>query len=138
MTETIREAAQAANVEGAAAYARGDMETAARAWETAVKVLGPDEDDVAPALYENLGLAQYSRGRHRAAAHAFLRALDGNPASREQSLRFLVASFAADGLRHGAARTLAIYEATFGQHPSLLSPKEVAPCCAGEVVRHGA
>lgn len=81
------------------AFQRGDLIAAAAAAEAAVAALGPDDDALAPALYENLGLCWFNLGQPRSAATAFLRALDGKPASREQSLRMLVAALEREG-RH--------------------------------------
>lgn len=112
-----RDAAIAASDEGSRAFASHDFVEATRCYERAVTALGPDADDIAPSIYENLGLAHFNSGRIQAATHAFLRALDGQLESREQSLRFLVSCVARLYWMHDAERYLAVYEEHFGSHP---------------------
>jgi tetratricopeptide (TPR) repeat protein len=102
------------NRRGAEAFGAGRLREAAAAWEEAVFALGPDEIDLAPALHENLGLAYYNLGRDAPALRSFLRALDGDPASREQSLRFLVHCSNRCGRLADARRFRAAYERAFG------------------------
>lgn len=117
------------------AYEQGDMATAASCYQEAVRRLAPADDDLAPAIYENLGLSLMGAGRIRAALQAFLRALDGDLGSREQSLRFLVACWAQAGHPHDAARAVQAYEAAFGPHPAGWTARALCPCCGGEPVR---
>ena len=106
------------NAEGVAAYEASRFADAAAAWESAAAQLGPAHDPLAPALFENVGLARASMGQFRPAIRAFLRALDGRPTSREQSLRLLVACLRYDGRHQDAATRQAEYEAAFGPyHP---------------------
>ncbi len=105
------------NTRGGAAFLDGRLEEAARAYEEAVAALGPGDDDLAPVVYENLGLARMNLGRSLSAARAFLRALDGRAASRKQSLRYLTGALVAAGRLRHARETLAAYEEGFGPHP---------------------
>jgi protein arginine N-methyltransferase 1 len=102
-----------ANDRGAAAYAADRFAEAAEAWEQAVRLVDPRDDAHAPAIYENLGLAYVGLGRPNEAVRCFLRALDGDPASREQALRFLVTACVAAGRHADAARYRALYAASF-------------------------
>jgi len=112
------EALRALNAEGGAAFAVGDYAAAAASYGAAVRALGPGDDDIAPLLWENLGLALLRAGRPDAAIGPFLRALDGDLASREQSARDLVDACAAAGRWRDAERYRAAYAAHFGPHPS--------------------
>ena len=111
------DALDALNEAGGAAFARGDYAAAAAAFTEAVRGLGPEHDDLAPLLWENLGLAFVLDGRPADAIGPLLRALDGDPGSREQSARLLVDACFACGRRRDAARYLVAYEARFGPHP---------------------
>jgi len=122
-TASGREAAAAANQRGAEAFERGDLAAAARAFEEAVRALGPGDTE-AGDYYENLGIAYHQLGRDSAAARAFLRALDGRLAAREQSLRLLVVSCGRAGRRADARRYLVEYEAAFGPHPSGITSRQ--------------
>lgn len=121
-----RKAILAANRRGAAAFTAGDVFAASDAWEEAAKALGPADDDIAPAVWENAGLARFHLGCHDAAMRAFLRALDGDFATREQSLRFLVPCCVALGRLSDARRLLARYEARWGPHPDGWTAEELA------------
>ena len=68
-------------------------------------------------LFENLGLALWRLDRHGEAARVFLRALDGNLGSREQSLRCLVSSLFRSGRPLDGERMLRAYEERYGRHP---------------------
>jgi SAM-dependent methyltransferase len=113
-----RDQALDTNERGAAAYHAQRVDEAARLWEEATALLDPRDPD-APGIYENLGLAYHGLGRHNEAVRAFLRALDGAPTGREQSLRFLVQACLGAGRRGDAARYLALYEGAFGKHPAV-------------------
>jgi tetratricopeptide (TPR) repeat protein len=102
---------------GNTAFEAGDFVTAADAYAEAIVHLEPKDDDLAPDVYENLGLALWKLGRYEAAARAFLRALDGNPLARQQSLAILISCFFRSGRNLDGERTLAIYEAKWGEHP---------------------
>ncbi|TNF29394.1 MAG: methyltransferase domain-containing protein [Deltaproteobacteria bacterium] len=106
------------NEEGGAAFARRDYAAAAAAFARAVAGLGPEHDEIAPLLWENLGLAYFLDDRPAHAVGPFLRALDGDLASREQSARLLVDACEGSGRHRDAARFRAAYEANFGDHPS--------------------
>lgn len=112
------DAAESANAEGSAAFGVGDFEGAVRAFERAVRA---GQGAVTPQrltdLYENLGLALVHAGRLRASMRAFLRALDGEPTSREQSLRFMARTSQVLGLQRDAERYAGLYRATFGALP---------------------
>jgi len=109
---------EALNEEGGAAVARGDYDAAAAAFTRAVRGLGPEHDDLAPFLWENLGLAFVLGGRPADAVGPLLRALDGDLTSREQSARLLVDACDGSGRHRDADRYRAAYEAHFGPHPS--------------------
>lgn len=113
----MRAAVVAATARGNAAFGEGRLDAAGEAFEEAVRALGPEDDDIAPLAYENLGLALFNLGRFEAAVVAFLRALDGTTAGREQALRYLVTCLVATDLVAEATRRLADYEGTFGAHP---------------------
>jgi tetratricopeptide (TPR) repeat protein len=76
------------NALGVDEYRQSRWREAWRLWDDAVALLDP-RDDRLPPLYENLGMALAQGGRRSAAIRALLRALDGDPASREQARRFL-------------------------------------------------
>lgn len=107
---------QACNDEGAAAWTRGDFPEAVRLWESAIRALTPTDDDLAPDLYENAGLAYLALRRHVPAIRCFLRGLEGDVASREQSARLVVAALALQGHRNDAFAALADYEAAHGAY----------------------
>ncbi|HVV86698.1 MAG TPA: hypothetical protein VHE35_26750 [Kofleriaceae bacterium] len=102
---------------GNRAYEAGAFEAAASAYEDAVRALRPDDDARAADLFENLGITYWRLGRWRPAIRAFLRALDGDPGAREQSLRLLVSCLFRDGLALDGERLLGAYVARFGPHP---------------------
>lgn len=116
------------NQRAVAAWQGGAPDTAADLLGELCVSLRPEEDDLAPALYENLGIFQLARGRPRDATHCFLRAIDGGDAP-EQSMRLLIDSFLRIGQPHNAARALRHYERIHGPHPQGWSPLDVAPCC---------
>ena len=118
----IYRASQAA----AAAVRKGKPVHAVRLYEAAVRAIGPDEADLLPVLNEALGLAYLRAGQHQDAVGAFLRALDGQPTSREASLRHLVTQLARSGSHLDSRHYLALYEATFGRHPDVLRAGESA------------
>lgn len=122
---------QAINQQAVAAYQQGDPATAARLLAGVCADLRPDEDPLAPALYENLGIFQLARGHSRAAAQCFLRAIDGGT-TQQQSMRLVIDAFARIGQPHNAARALAAYEAAFGAHPQGWTAWDVAPCCGNQ------
>lgn len=99
------------------AFQAGRLNRALYHYEQAVRALTLDLDHLAPAAYENLALARMNAGRLPSAIRAFNRALDGDPSSREQSLRFLVACQLRAGRHQDAAASLARYEEHFGPHP---------------------
>ncbi len=117
--------AEAANARGAAAFERGDLPAAARAFEEAARALPAADRALAGDVYENLGIVYHQLGRDSAAARAFLRALDGDPLSREQSLRLLCVACGRANRRHDARRYLRLYIDRFGPHPSGLTPDRV-------------
>lgn len=90
---------------------------ALNAYEEAVRGLGPDLDDRARALYENLGLARFNLQLYAEAARAMLRALDGEPEKHQQALDILIRSLHAQGLVQDALRHVADYRRAFGKHP---------------------
>jgi tetratricopeptide (TPR) repeat protein len=102
---------------GNTAFRTGDLHTALAHYERAARSLGPQHDDMAFSLYENLALVRMQFGRHHAAIRAFMRALDGVPTSREQSLRFLLVSLLQAGKQQDASRLMVTYRAAFGEHP---------------------
>jgi len=107
----------ASNRAGAEAARAGHLEEAVAHFGHATCALDPDLDDLAPAVYENLGLALYNTGRVEAALHAFLRALDGKRASREPAARMVVGCLAVLGRQPEFERALAHYQEAFGPHP---------------------
>lgn len=112
-----RETIRRWNDDGNLAFSRGWLTRAQQAYEAAIEALVPDDDDIAPMLYENLGLVYMAQSRHEAAIRTFLRALNGDWASRPQSARYLL-SCLIQRQRYGLAiAQLEIYEATFGEHP---------------------
>lgn len=108
--------AEGLNTLGATAWEAHDFDGARRYFEAAVTALAPHEDF--PGLWENLGLARLAVGAPEAAILPFLRALDGAPASREQSARMLVDACFQSGRHLDGARFLAVYEQAFGPHPA--------------------
>jgi SAM-dependent methyltransferase len=110
------EAAFAATARAGAAREEGRAADALAAFEEAVRLAPPRGADAA-ALSENLAIGCLDAGRPADAVHALLRALDGNPAAREPSLRMLVYAFHDSGRHADAARALAEYQRRFGEHP---------------------
>lgn len=102
---------------GDAASAAGDFALAAKAYGDAIVSLQPADDALSCDLYEKLGVALWKRDRYGAAARAFLRALDGNPTARKQSLTLLISCFFRTGKTLDGERLLPRYEAAFGDHP---------------------
>lgn len=100
----------------AEALLAGRVADALGGFEALAAGLRPDDDDLACAVYENLGLAALNRGDLAGAARAFARALDGDPGSRRQSLERLAECAARLG-RADAAHWLAEYERRYGPHP---------------------
>ena len=113
-----REQILATNQQGARAFQDGQLTEAIDLYSRAIWALPPEHDDLAPGLFENLGLAYFNASQFRSATRAFLRSLDGNPTSREQSLRFLIDCFAYNGCSYEVQRYLAHYVDAFGAHPS--------------------
>jgi len=109
---------EALNSEGAAAFAAGDYAAAVRAFEAATAALRPEHDDLAPDIWENLGLAYVHGGWPQLAVGPFLRALDGELGAREQSLRFLVDACFRSRRPQDGERYLRVYEGAFGPHPA--------------------
>ncbi len=69
--------AAALGQQGVEAYTAGDMPQAAEHFAAATAKLGPGDDELARALYENLGMALLQLGKREAAAAALERAVDG-------------------------------------------------------------
>lgn len=107
----------ALNNAGSAALRRGWLEKAAALYQEAIASLTWEEDDVAAALYENLGLVYVNQGRARRAVEALERSLDGAPRSRPQALRYVVGCLAQDQRYATARRRLEAYIEAFGPHP---------------------
>lgn len=103
--------------------AAGDWAAASQAWGAAAARLTPELDPVARELAENMGVAELMRGRPSHAALCFLRALDGDLGSREQSLRLLTYTAVVLDQRDEAQRLRALYRATFQREPDLRPPK---------------
>ncbi len=116
------DAIEAANRRGVEAWAEGRHVDAAAAWDEATRGLGPEHAVLAAPIYENLGIALQVTGRPVPAIRALLRALDGDPSSREQSLRILVLACLAAGRVRDATRHVAAYERAFGPHPDWRPP----------------
>lgn len=114
---TRRASLAAHNDNGTQAILEGRPAEAAGHFEAAVRELTPADDDLAADLYENLGLAYMLQQRALPALRAFLRALDGSPTPREQSLRFAVSGLVHASRFLDAARFLEQYERIFGSHP---------------------
>lgn len=100
----------------------GPVLEAAAAWEDAARALTPADDARAAAVYEALGKAYQRLGDPRGAIRAFLRALDGRPAGREQSARRIVECAGAAGIAPEQRQWLDAYEAGFGAHPTAGAP----------------
>ena len=115
------------NAVGKTAFEEGRFEDARATFEQAIARLSLDLVDLAPDLYENLGITLAHLGRPRPALRAFLRALDGDLASREQSLRYAINCFAGDQCFYDARRLLKIYQATFGEHPGGWTVENLTP-----------
>jgi len=107
----------AANRHGVEAVGSGQIDEAITAFQAAACSLEPEHDDLAAAIYENLGMARYHAGQPLLATHALLRALDGEPTSREPSCRFLVGCLALLGRSDEASDLLERYQAAYGPHP---------------------
>lgn len=101
---------------GAEVWEAGDRARARELFEDAVMALRPGEGR--PELWENLGIARHQSGDWTGAIIPLMRALDGAPTSREQSLRLLVDACMRADRQIDGARYLRIYEATFGPHPA--------------------
>jgi SAM-dependent methyltransferase len=104
------------NARGAAAYGAGRIEEARELWEEAIRILAP-RDPACAEVHENLAIAYLDTGRPADAARALLRALDGDPGSREQAARLLVYAFHDAGRGFAYQQALAEYEKAFGEHP---------------------
>lgn len=115
--DALRDEVQRPNQSGAEAFAAGRFEEAERHYAQAASSLTSTEDAIAGAIYENLGFARFNLGWYREAGRAFLRALDGEPTRRPESLRFLILSLISDGKGQWARRMLVHYEDAFGAHP---------------------
>ncbi len=113
-----KEALLALNERGAEAFRNENYEEAVSIFEQCVRSLRPQHSELAANIFENLGLANSHRGRHRAALRAYLRALDGDLVSREQSLRFAINELFTDGRAQDGERFLRVYEEAFGPHPA--------------------
>ena len=116
------------NQQAVAAYSAGSPDEAAALLGAVTAALRPDDDPHAVQVYENLGIFQMARGRYRAAAQCFLRAVDGGVGTA-QSRRLLVDCFVRLGQPHNAASALNAFEAAFGPHPDGWTAATVAPCC---------
>jgi len=101
---------------GADAFEAGRYRDAAKAFSRAASALRPSDAD-APEVFENLGIAYVHTGELPGAVRALLRALDGNPTSREQSCRLLINALRVMGRGAEAERYLAAYREAFGEHP---------------------
>lgn len=117
-----REQILATNQKGAKAFHEGRLVEAIDSYNRAIWALTPDCDDFAAGLFENLGLAYFNASQVKSAARAFLRALDGKPTSRKQSLRFLIDCLIHTGCQYDAGHYLGIYLDAFGEHPSGWKP----------------
>jgi hypothetical protein len=120
-----RAAVEALVARGHQAMDDGATERARELFEEAARRVSPADDDLAPAVYEGLGMTLYALSEWPGACRAFLRALDGSPSAaggvatrgaREPSLRFLVLALFRSG-RPEAEGMLARYETAFGPHP---------------------
>jgi len=116
---SLRDRIAASNQRGIEAFERADFEGALAAWSATLRMVDPHDDELAPAVHENLGLAFFNLGRSHAAAREFLRAMDGDPAARPQSARLAVIALAQMGHFHHAQSLHATMEAAIGPHPSL-------------------
>lgn len=99
-----RDAAHSHHRAALALAATGDRRGAAAAWEAAIRALRPEDDDLAPLLFEHLGTTRLALGEDGAAARAFLRALDGTRDSRELAARQLPVAFERAGYPIAAAK----------------------------------
>jgi tetratricopeptide (TPR) repeat protein len=79
----------ARNTAGVAAMEAGANDDAARAFAEALAGLAPGDDDLAPALAANLGLARAREGDAYRAIAALIRAVDGHPDARAWLVRCL-------------------------------------------------
>jgi tetratricopeptide (TPR) repeat protein len=105
--------AEELNERGAAAYHAGRPDEALRLWEQATRALRGSGGEWGPRIYENLGIAYLAASQPLPAARAFMRALDGDLSSREQSLRLLIRALEAAGKLTDAAGLKGIYDARF-------------------------
>jgi tetratricopeptide (TPR) repeat protein len=112
-----RAAIGALNESGNQAFATGRMAEARAAYQHVIELLTPADEEISPLAFENLGLAYYNLDQYPAATRELLRALNGNPSSREQSLCFLITSLIHQGCLSDALRYLSLYIPTFGEHP---------------------
>jgi tetratricopeptide (TPR) repeat protein len=99
------------------AYVAERFDDALALYRAAARALRPEDDALAGDLFENLGITLWRLGYPRPAAAAFLRALDGDPGSREQSARLLVDCLFRSGRPLDGERHLGEYERVFGPHP---------------------
>ncbi len=95
----------------------GELDEAASLYEQAIRLLGPDDDALAVPLNQNLGLVYFQLEEAVSALRVFLRALDGDFGSQQQSLRFAVTCALNARLAHLARTLLLTYQATYGPHP---------------------
>lgn len=112
-----RAGVQASKQAAVAAYAAGDLALARAQLEHAVRDAAPDDAALTASIYEQLGLTLQALGDDAGAIRAFLRAIDGDPASHERAVRHLVDSLARAGRVVDAQTWLATYQANFGAHP---------------------
>jgi len=111
-----REGALQATDAGATHFASGELAAAVTGWEQAVAALGPGDDDLAPTMWENLGVGYMHAGEYDRAAAAFMRALDGDT-SLEPALRHLCTVLHWSGRALDAVDWIRRYEAAYGAHP---------------------
>lgn len=105
--------AEALDARGAELFEAGDLAGARALFEAAVARPGRH----GPDLWDNLGIARFMTGEPVLAIAPLLRALEGDPGSREQTLRLLVSACFQSGRSADGERYLALYEARFGPHP---------------------
>ena len=115
------------NGRGEKAFEEERFEDARAAFEEAISRLPGELEELAPDLYENLGITFAHLGRPVPALRAFFRALDGDFAAREQSLRFAINCFAGQGCFFDARRLLKVYNDTFGEHPGGWTVENLTP-----------
>ena len=123
------QAALHARDQAMALLSAGDAPGSMVAMRSAVAALTPAEDELAPRLYEELGVACYEAGKLLEAVPALLRALDGSVAfgavpvtgaePRAVALRVLCTAFVRLGEQEMARMALEAFESRFGPHPEL-------------------